>query len=364
MDDIRILITTDNHLGFKEKDTIRGEDSFKAFEDVLDIPSRVDVDLILILGDLFHEANTTLSSIDRCMSIMQQKVGRMQNYGNVLDLENLDPLKMDFNTVPVVIIHGNHDPPIGELKTGSLDLLEKAGYLKYIGKFFQYDNLSIEPFIIKKGKFNIGVYSLGNLKDTLLNFFFREGRIKFVKNHSLDYKILMIHQNRYRGSKNGCPSKNCFDIGVLPPKFFDLILWGHEHQSYTELIRMDEFDLHVYQPGSSIPTSLSMMEAVEKHVGILTFTKKGYVLAPIRINFQRKMFVEEFALKDLMKGVSSGTKPEEVIRSHLITKFMLKEELDKAKLPLIRVKIFMTESEQLNPIELEFMFDNLVANKK
>lgn len=29
---LKILVTTDNHLGYGEKDTIRGEDSFTAFE--------------------------------------------------------------------------------------------------------------------------------------------------------------------------------------------------------------------------------------------------------------------------------------------------------------------------------------------
>lgn len=364
MGEIRILITTDNHLGFKEKDLIRGDDSFKALEDILDIPSRYDVDLILILGDLFHEANTSLSTIDRCMGIMQQKVGRIKAYGDVLDLDIVDSLKLDFNTVPVVIIHGNHDPPIGDMKTGSLDLLEKAGYIKYIGKFVNYENLLIEPFIIKKGKLRIGIYSLGHLKDTMLNYFLREHRIKFVKHDSLDYKILMIHQNRYRGPKLGCPAKNCFDVSTLPPDFFDLILWGHEHQCYKELIHMTEFNLHVYQPGSSIATSLSKMEAIEKHVGILTFTKERLDLKPIRVNFQRRMIVEEFVLKELINESTLNIISEEIIQSYLVTKYMLREEDDPAKLPLIRVKIFMNDTDQLNQIELEGMFEKYVANKR
>jgi double-strand break repair protein MRE11 len=31
----RILVATDIHLGYKERDPVRGEDSFKAFEEVL-----------------------------------------------------------------------------------------------------------------------------------------------------------------------------------------------------------------------------------------------------------------------------------------------------------------------------------------
>ena len=35
VDVIRIVISTDNHLGYKERDPIRGSDSFAAFEEVL-----------------------------------------------------------------------------------------------------------------------------------------------------------------------------------------------------------------------------------------------------------------------------------------------------------------------------------------
>jgi len=364
MTQIRILVTTDNHLGFKEKEVIRGEDSFKAFEDILDIPSREDVDLILILGDLFHEANTSLNAIDKCMGIMQQKTGRIQHYENELDLDTVDSLKLDFNTVPVVIIHGNHDPPFGPTKTGSLDLLEKAGYIKYLGKFISYENLLIEPFIIKKGKVTIGVYSLGHLKDTLLNYYFRENKIRFAEVEGLDFKILMIHQNRFKGGKHGCPAKNCFDLSALPRKFFDLVLWGHEHQSFREFMDLKEFDVHVYQPGSSIPTSMSKMEADEKHVGILTFTKAGFNLKPIRVNFQRKMIIEEVLLKDIMSKAPRQIGVHQFIRNYFVSKYGLSLQTNPDKLPLIRVKIYLDESENLNPYELELMFKDYAANKQ
>jgi len=38
-----ILIATDNHLGYLEKDPIRGDDSFKAFEEILTIAQKKEV---------------------------------------------------------------------------------------------------------------------------------------------------------------------------------------------------------------------------------------------------------------------------------------------------------------------------------
>lgn len=53
---IRILVATDNHLGYGEKDAVRGEDSFTAFEEILELAVSEDVDMILLGGDLFHDA--------------------------------------------------------------------------------------------------------------------------------------------------------------------------------------------------------------------------------------------------------------------------------------------------------------------
>ena len=39
-DFFKILITTDNHLGYKEQDRIRGKDSFEAFRECLQIAKR------------------------------------------------------------------------------------------------------------------------------------------------------------------------------------------------------------------------------------------------------------------------------------------------------------------------------------
>jgi double-strand break repair protein MRE11 len=56
-DVLKILITTDNHLGFMERDPVRGEDSFNSFEEALKIANENQVDFILLGGDLFHEVN-------------------------------------------------------------------------------------------------------------------------------------------------------------------------------------------------------------------------------------------------------------------------------------------------------------------
>lgn len=54
-DTMRILISTDNHLGFAEIDNVRGNDSFAALEEVLYLAKEYSCDMVLLAGDLFHE---------------------------------------------------------------------------------------------------------------------------------------------------------------------------------------------------------------------------------------------------------------------------------------------------------------------
>lgn len=54
-DILRIMIATDNHLGYMEADPVRKEDSFNAFEEIFKVARDHGVDCVLLGGDLFHE---------------------------------------------------------------------------------------------------------------------------------------------------------------------------------------------------------------------------------------------------------------------------------------------------------------------
>ena len=51
------MISTDNHLGYKEKHPYRGNDSFEAFEEVLKIAKHNSVDFLILGGDLFDNTD-------------------------------------------------------------------------------------------------------------------------------------------------------------------------------------------------------------------------------------------------------------------------------------------------------------------
>lgn len=75
-DTVRILVASDNHVGYAERDAIRGDDSWKAFDEILQIARKKDVDMVLLGGDLFHENKPSRKSLYNVMKSI-----RMHSYG-------------------------------------------------------------------------------------------------------------------------------------------------------------------------------------------------------------------------------------------------------------------------------------------
>ena len=62
-----IMITTDNHLGYKENDKVRSNDSFHGFKEALEIARGTpNLDFMLMGGDLFHEHKPSRKTFWKC----------------------------------------------------------------------------------------------------------------------------------------------------------------------------------------------------------------------------------------------------------------------------------------------------------
>lgn len=71
-DVLKILITTDNHLGYCERDEERAHDSLIAFEECLQIARDENVDFILLGGDLFHDNKPSNHVMLECVNLLRK----------------------------------------------------------------------------------------------------------------------------------------------------------------------------------------------------------------------------------------------------------------------------------------------------
>ncbi len=80
---------------------------------------------------------------------------------------------------------------------------------------------------------------------------------------------------------------------MMPPGF-DLVIWGHEHDCFTSLMNHQIPPMDVYQPGSSVATSLTEGEAIPKHVGIINIYADGsFKMEYVRLTTTREIIVKE-----------------------------------------------------------------------
>ena len=99
------------------------EDSFIAFEEVLQHAIENDVDAIILGGDLFHVANPSTNTLNRCTQMLKTyTLGNKSIKLEFLSDQNerfLESLNRTVNyedpnmniAIPVFSIHDNHDDP-------------------------------------------------------------------------------------------------------------------------------------------------------------------------------------------------------------------------------------------------------------
>ncbi|OJJ45065.1 hypothetical protein ASPZODRAFT_17977 [Penicilliopsis zonata CBS 506.65] len=303
---IRILVSTDNHVGYNERDPIRGDDSWKTFHEVMCLAKERDVDMVLLAGDLFHENKPSRKSMYQVMrSLRMNCLGdkpcelemlsdASENFQGAFNHVNYEDLDINVG-IPVFSIHGNHDDPSGEGHLAALDLLQVSGLLNYYGRTPESDNIQIKPVLLQKGRTKLALYGMSNVRDERLFRTFRDGKVKFFQPSTQKsdwFNLICVHQNHHAYTETGYLPENFL------PEFLDLVIWGHEHECLINPRRNPETHFHVMQPGSSVATSLVPGEAVAKHVAILSITGREFKCEPIRLRTVRPFVMREIVLSE------------------------------------------------------------------
>ncbi|CAF9935663.1 MAG: meiotic recombination [Alectoria fallacina] len=395
-DTIRILVATDNHVGYAERDAIRGDDSWKSFHEVMCLAKERDVDMVLLAGDLFHDNKPSRKAMFNVMRSL-----RMNCYGEKpCELEILSDSSEVFEgafnhvnyedpdinvAIPVFSIHGNHDDPSGDGRFAALDLLQAAGLVNYYGRTPEADNLQVKPVLLQKGNTKLALFGISNVRDERLNRTFTDGKVKFFQPGTQKrdwFNLICVHQNHVAHTPTGfLPEKYL-------PEFLDMVIWGHEHECKIDPVYNPEMNFHVMQPGSSVATSLMPGEAVPKHVAVLSITGRDFTVETIRLKTVRPFVMREIVLseeKEAMKLAKKANNRTEL--TQFLTRIiedMIKQANEEWKaaqgdeeqeddepppLPLIRLRVEYTAPEGgnfdcENPQRFSNRFTERVANIK
>ena len=273
-------------------------------------------------------------------------------------------------SIPVFSIHGNHDDISGFGRLSSMDLLSSTGLLNYFGKWTDLNKVEITPIVLKKNATTAALYGLSHIHDARLARMFRDSKVFLRKPEIEDteiFNIMVLHQNRAdRGRLNYLPEEKI-------PSFIDLAIWGHEHDCRILPEQNGTTGVFISQPGSSVATSLSEGESIDKHCGILRIHKKEFEMIPIKLKTVRPFIFESVDLDEYVDELklNEGNTESKVLA---FCKNKIEEMLKKAetkltndpnqpKLPLIRLRVFYSnECYTLNTIRFGQQYAERVAN--
>ncbi|KAJ3345775.1 Double-strand break repair protein mre11a [Entophlyctis luteolus] len=383
----RILIATDNHLGFLEKDAVRADDSFVAFREILALAVARRVDFVLLGGDLFHDNRPSRKTLHKTITLLRQFCmgdkpcefdfvsAQDESFKDAFATVNYqDP---NYNvSIPIFSIHGNHDDPSGDGDLCALDLLSAAGLVNYFGRAEAVDDIRISPMLLtKESGVKLAIYGLGNVRDERLYRTFVGKKVRMLRpaeDKEEWFNIFVIHQNRVkRGPTNYIPES-------FLPDFLHLVIWGHEHDCLIDLEQNDEKGFYISQPGSSVATSLSEGEMIPKHVGILEIhPDKQFKIEKVQLKTVRPFVMDDIVLADC-KGLSSRKVDDKRVEQVLVEKVeeMIEtarnmwlegnpeEPEDSFPKPLIRLRVDYSSFTTLNPQRFGQKFVDRVANVK
>lgn len=391
-DTIRILIATDNHVGFEERDAIRKDDSWQTFDEIMNLARTEDVDMVLLAGDLFHDNKPSRKSLYQVMRTLRQNVLGMKpcpleflsDAASVFDgaFPHVNYEDPDINvSIPVFSIHGNHDDPSGDGNFCSLDLLQASGLLNYYGRVPEADNIEAKPILLQKGLTKLALFGLSNVRDERMFRTFRDHKVKWFRPGTQMgdwFNLLAVHQNHHAHTATSYLPEN-----VLPD-WLDVVIWGHEHECLIDPTQNPETGFHVMQPGSSVATSLVPGEAVQKHVAIMSVTGKDFKVDKIPLKTVRPFVTRELVLSidKRFKGLDKKKDNRQEVTRRLmeVVEEMIEEAnadweaiqtdeeaLEDRPLPLIRLKVEYTATdgglfECENPQRFSNRFVGKVAN--
>ncbi|CAL9037102.1 unnamed protein product, partial [Musa banksii] len=381
---LRVLIATDCHLGYLEKDEIRRFDSFQAFEEICSIAEQNKVDFILLGGDLFHENKPSRSTLVKTIETLRRYClndrpvqfqvvsDQTVNFQNVFGHVNYeDP---HFNVgLPVFTIHGNHDDPAGVDNLSAIDILSASNLVNYFGKMVLggsgVGQITLHPILIRKGTTSVALYGLGNIRDERLNRMFQTPHaVQWIRPGHQEacpvsnwFNILVLHQNRIKTNP-----KNAINEHFLP-RFLDFVVWGHEHECLVDPQEVPGMGFHITQPGSSVATSLIDGEAKPKHVLMLEIKGSQYRPTKIPLKSVRPFEYAEVVLKDEADidpndQASVLEHLDKVVRNLIDKSSKRAVSRSQLKLPLVRIKVDYSGFSTINPQRFGQKYVGKVAN--
>jgi DNA repair exonuclease SbcCD nuclease subunit len=326
---LKVGIISDTHLGSFAIDSELNRDSFDAFEEGLRLLVGNGADIILHAGDFYHSADPQPWIQDQATRVLRSTItGKKPPLKLIEGKVNFEAEDVSI-AVPVFIIHGTHDRPVGRpTPAPAFQHLVAAGYMNYIDTGTD-NRFATRQVVIEKDGVKVSITGVGHRP---------EGDI----NRSICKSEIPVR----RDCINFCSVHNCVE-GIVPSPgeyinlkaFSDInyLIVGHAHQARltnkTTIATWkvpDCLNTYLMVPGSTCATGIYPGEEGNKYVHLIEFlsTKTKPKALSFRLKTARRVFHGSMSCEGL-----SATETREKIKK-LLSKLQLSGLEKKALLRL------------------------------
>jgi DNA repair exonuclease SbcCD nuclease subunit len=270
---LKIGVISDTHLGSFPLDPELSKDSFDTSREGFELLVGNGADIILHAGDFYDKADPPPCVQDRATRVLRSTITGKKPDLKVIEGEvNFEAEDVSI-AVPIFIIHGTHDRPVGRPSPApAFQHLVAAGYLNYVD--IDSDNqFAKRNFVIEKDGIRTSITGVGHRP---------EGDI----NRSISKSEIPARED----SINVCAIHNCVE-GIIPSsgEYVDLGLFtamnylviGHAHQarlSNKTTIATEKFavcpNTCLMVPGSTCATGIYPQEEGNKYVHLIEFASR------------------------------------------------------------------------------------------
>ncbi len=326
---MRIAVVTDFHLGF-DYGGKRERDSFINAESAFDSALAENPDLVLVLGDVFHDKVPRPEIMAQAIDLFSKVALKVGNIKIVRKKDLKEKEEFLNQNVPAILgIYGTHETR-NKGNINPIHLLEKAGLFMH---------LHTDSLIVESDNGKVGLHGLSGVPDIYVKNILEKWNVSPFPGM---VNIFMAHQS----FKELLPMKDPRIASLSDlPKGFSLYLLGHIHWRIEDKHPLTNAPIII--PGSTMLTQMRKIEAERKKGIYILEIKEGKINAKFKEIRQERDF-------HLIENDVSGKDPSAVSEElkEKITKII--KTTAKQSSPLIRVKLKGDVEKGILPTDFDF----------
>lgn len=294
----KIGIISDTHLGAFSLDRELNKDPFEAFEEALSILIENGADIILHAGDFYDKAAPPPWIQHKATSILRSSITGAKPTLEVLEGEvNFEAEDVNIS-VPLFLIHGTHDRPVGRPTPGPpFQHLIAAGYANYIDIDLA-NSFASRYAVLKKNDVEVFITGVGHRPEGYINASIVEQVVPSKKN-----------------CVNLCCVHNCVE-NIIPTsgeyldlKLFDsmdFVIVGHGHSARLDRkhqivsMKQEGVKARILAPGATTVVGFQPQDEGPKYAHILElFTNRAPLFSSFELEQTRRVFHRNFYCENL-----------------------------------------------------------------